>query len=166
MQKVVGSSPIIRFASSGLRAALSQSDGDTSRGMPEQADFEVVRQTWGAMSKGGARACLPLIAEDVEIVPFGAALQSRSYAGHEGVLDWWDNEIVPNWQTFEVIPEEFERVDERLLVFGHWRACGRASGVSLEVPATWVIEVRDGKIARWQTFTDRQEAIESVGLDG
>lgn len=132
--------------------------------MPGDEDFEVVRKAWDAMSRGGAQATLPFISEGVEIVPFGAAFQGKSFAGHEGVLDWWDNEIVPAWETFEVFPEDFERVGDRLLVFGHWLARGRASGVSLEMPATWVIEVRDGKIARWQTFTDRAEARASVGL--
>jgi ketosteroid isomerase-like protein len=37
-------------------------------------------------------------------------------------------------------------------------------GVELEVPATWVVEVRDGKIAFWRTFTDRDEAHRFVGL--
>ena len=79
-------------------------------------------------------------------------------------MDWWDNEIVPSWESFEVIAEDFRRVGNRLLVFGHWRANGRTSGMKLEMPATWVVEVRDGKIASWQTFTDRTEALEAVGL--
>jgi ketosteroid isomerase-like protein len=36
--------------------------------------------------------------------------------------------------------------------------------MKLEMPATWVVEVREGKIASWQTFTDRKEAFEAVGL--
>lgn len=39
-----------------------------------------------------------------------------------------------------------------------------ASGVELEMPATWIIELRDGKIVFWQTYTDRAEALEAVGL--
>jgi ketosteroid isomerase-like protein len=37
--------------------------------------------------------------------------------------------------------------------------------VDLETPATWVVEVRDGRIGRWQTYTDRQEALDAVGLE-
>jgi ketosteroid isomerase-like protein len=132
--------------------------------MSAEEDFEIVRASWAANSRGGIRAGLHLISEDIEIVPFGAALQGKVYHGHDGVLEWWDNEIVPNWESFETIAEDFEPVGEKLLVFGHWRARGRTSGVDLKMPATWVVEVRDGKIAHWQTYTDRDEARQAIGL--
>jgi ketosteroid isomerase-like protein len=131
--------------------------------MARDEDFEVVREAW-ASTKGDIRNALPFYREDIEIVPFGAAIQGGVYRGHLEVIEWWDNEIVPNWEVFETIAEDFQRVGDRLLVFGHWRACGRTSGMKLEMPATWVIEVREGKIARWQTFTDRSEAFAAVGL--
>ena len=49
-------------------------------------------------------------------------------------------------------------------MYGLWKARGRDSGIDLEMPATWVVEIRDGKIAYWQTFTDRDEAHEFAGL--
>jgi ketosteroid isomerase-like protein len=36
--------------------------------------------------------------------------------------------------------------------------------VELDVKASWVVDVRDGKIIRWQTYTDRDEALSAVGL--
>jgi uncharacterized protein len=132
--------------------------------MSAEQDFEVVCKAWAAFGRDEIPAVVALAAEDIEIIPFGAAFQGRAYQGHEGILDWWENEILANWEWFHTLPEEFRAVGDRLLVFGRWRARGRASGVDLDVPATWVVEVRDGKIARWQTFTDRSEALESVGL--
>jgi ketosteroid isomerase-like protein len=131
--------------------------------MSVDKDFELVREAW-ASAKGDIRNSLPLYCEDIEIVPFGASLEGGVYRGHGGVVDWWDREIVPSWEAFEVVAEDFQRAGSRLLVFGHWRARGRTSGVELDMPATWVVEVRDGKIARWQTFTNRSEAFEAVGL--
>jgi ketosteroid isomerase-like protein len=32
--------------------------------------------------------------------------------------------------------------------------------------ATWVIEVRDGKVGYWQTYTDQAQALRHVGLEG
>ena len=126
-------------------------------------DFELVREAW-ASARGDIRNSLRFYCEDIEIKPFGATLEGGVYRGHQQVLAWWDNEIVPSWEAFEVIAEDFRRVGNRLLVFGHWRASGRTSGMKLEMPATWVVEVREGKIASWQTFTDRKEAFEAVGL--
>ena len=64
-----------------------------------------------------------------------------------------------------MLPEKFERVGDRLLVTGRWNARGKESGVDLDVPASWVVEVRDGRIAYWQTYTDHAEARRGAGLD-
>ena len=119
-------------------------------------DFEVVQAAWGDQ---GLEGIIPHVHRDVEIVPFGAALEGRSYRGHDGVRQWWEEQIEPNWTRFETYAESFEDVNGHIVVFGHWLATGRQSGVELRMPATWVVDVRDGKISRWQTYTDREEAL-------
>jgi uncharacterized protein len=126
-------------------------------------DFEVIRQAWAASSRGDITGQLEYLAPDVEIIPFGASMDGRVDCGHQGVRDWWEREIVANWAVFETRPEEFRRAGERILVFGRWVARGRTSGVDLDVAATWIVDVRDGKIVRWQTYTDRAEALEALG---
>ena len=125
-------------------------------------DFEVVRSAWAAFRRRRLEDLLDLLIPDVEVIPFGAAMEGKTYHGHEGVRDWWEREIFANWATFEAHAEHFENVGDRLVVFGHWDARGRTSGVQLHRAATWVVEVRDGKIARWQTYTDRDEAMQDA----
>lgn len=129
------------------------------------ADFEVVRAAWAKVGEGDIEGLLAHLHPDVEVVPFGAAMRGHSYHGHAGVRQWWEEEIEPSWETFETHPERFERIGGRLVVFGHWVARGRTSGVELQRPATWVIDVNDGKIARWHTYTDRDEALAAAGED-
>ena len=132
--------------------------------MSGAAEFEVVREVWNAFSREDDESAVALIHPDAVIVPFGAALEGKSYAGHDQILGWMRDDIRTNWEWFYTDPHEFRKVGEKLLVYGRWRARGRDSGVELDVPATWVVEVRDGKIAGWQTFTDRDEAHRTVGL--
>lgn len=132
--------------------------------METEYEFQVVSETWEAFNRDDLDAALERIHEDAVIVPFGAAMEGRRYEGHAGVTDWYRNEIRPNWEEFYTHPEEFRKVGDRLLVYGRWRARGRDSGVQLDVPATWVVRVRDGRIADWQTYTDRSEAHSAVGL--
>jgi ketosteroid isomerase-like protein len=132
--------------------------------MDEQPEFQLVRDTWDAFNRDDLDAALEGIHEDVVIVPFGAAMEGKRYEGHAEVVHWYRNEIRANWEEFETHPHEFRRIGGRLLVYGRWRARGRDSGIELDVPATWVIDVRDGKIAGWQTYTDREEAHAAVGL--
>jgi ketosteroid isomerase-like protein len=71
-----------------------------------------------------------------------------------------------DWDFFEARPEDFRDLgDDRLLALGTWRARGRTSGVELtSQPAAWLLEVRDRRVVRMQTFTDRDKALEAAGL--
>ena len=55
--------------------------------------------------------------------------------------------------------------DTCALALGHWRACARGSGLAFERQhASWLIAVRDGRIVRLETFTERDAAFEAAGL--
>jgi ketosteroid isomerase-like protein len=127
-------------------------------------DADVVRRAWAALSQLDVPTWLDCLHPEIEAVPFGAAMEGRSYRGREAVMRWWEDEVLGAYETFEVYPEKFREVGGHLLVFGHWIARGKESGVELDVTATWVVTVRDGKIVRWQTYTDRDEALAAVGL--
>jgi ketosteroid isomerase-like protein len=128
-------------------------------------DFEVIRRSWAAFSRRDEEGMFAEFHPDIVAVPFGAVMEGKSYRGVEEVRHWWRHEIQATWETFQVFPEEFRRVGEKILVTGHWHARGKESGVVLDIPATWVIEVRDGKMAYWQTYTDHSQALRDIGLE-
>jgi ketosteroid isomerase-like protein len=132
--------------------------------MPDD-DFELVRRAWAAFSRSDEEAFLRECHTDIVAVPFGAVMEGTAYRGHDEVLSWWRDEILVTWERFEVHPERFKRVDDKLLVTGRWKARGIESGVELDMPATWVVDVRDGKIAYWQTYTDEAQALRDIGLE-
>lgn len=127
--------------------------------MSEPQDADAVRRAWAAVGRRDIPAMLDALHPEVEAIPFGAAMEGRVYRGHEGVRGWLEDEIWTTYDTFETHPEEFQELAGQLLVFGRWIARGKESGVDLEIAATWVVDIRDGKVARWQTYTDRDEAI-------
>jgi ketosteroid isomerase-like protein len=132
--------------------------------MGDEPDFEVVRTVWEAFNREDDETAIAHIHHDAVIVPFGAALEGKQYSGHEQILGWMVGDIRQNWEWFHTDAREFRRFGDKILVYGWWRARGRDSGVELEVPATWVVEVRDGKIVFWRTFTERDEAHRFIGL--
>ena len=101
-------------------------------------DFEVVRRAWAAASGADAEGLRRELHPEVVAVPFGAAMEGRAYRGPDQVLAWLRDEILVSWDFFEVHPEQFERVGEKLLVTGRWSARGLESGVELDIPATWL----------------------------
>jgi hypothetical protein len=60
--------------------------------------------------------------------------------------------------------EGFERVGNRLLVTGRWYARGGESGIELDMAASWIIYLRDGKISYWRTYTEQEQARRDMGL--
>jgi len=132
--------------------------------MPDD-DFEVVRRSWAATSRVDLEGMLEELHPEVVAVPFGAAMEGKAYRGREEVMAWLRDEILVSWEFFQVLPERFQRVGEKILVTGRWNARGIESGVELDIPATWIVEVRDGKIAYWQTYTDHAQARRDAGLE-
>jgi ketosteroid isomerase-like protein len=129
-----------------------------------EASFEVPRRLIEAYQRGDIPAFLELLHPEVEWIPIMATLEGRVYRGREGVLRWLE-ELTRDWEYFLPSYEEYHDLGDRVLIFGRWRARGRASGVELESqPATWLYEIRDGRVAWMRTFTDRAEALQAAGL--
>ena len=129
-----------------------------------QENVETVRRSFTAFTRRDTTLFLELLDPDVVWIPLMASLEGRVYRGLDGVRQWLDG-VLTDWEFFEAYPEDFRDLGDRVLVFGHWRARGRASGVELERAATWLYDVRGGKIVREHTYTDRAEALEAVGLE-
>ena len=65
--------------------------------------------------------------------------------------------------TFE--PVEFSDVgDDRVLIEYIQRGWAAGSDVAVELVNWSLATVRDGRVVRWQGFTDRDPALEAAGL--
>ena len=127
-----------------------------------QENVEVVERLAPAFNRRDLTAFLDLLAPDVEWVPLLGVLEGRAYRGHEEIRQWLEA-LGTDWEFFEVYYDELADLGDQVLVLGGWRGRGRASGVELgDRPATWLIDLQGGKVARMQTFTDRAEALEAV----
>ena len=129
-----------------------------------EENVEVVRRLAPAFNGRDLTTFLDLLAPDVEWVPLLAVLEGRAYRGHEEVRQWIED-LATDWEFFEVYYDELHDHGDQVLALGGWRGRGRVSGVELgDQPATWLLSLEGGKIARLQTFTDRAEALAAVGL--
>jgi ketosteroid isomerase-like protein len=131
--------------------------------MSEQ-NVDTMRRLLAALTRRDTDAMLELWDPEAEFMPIMAALEGTVYRGREGLKMWLD-EMEDHWEFFEAHPQEFLDLGDRVLALGHWNARGRASGVEMrEQPASWVAQVQDRRIVFWRTYTDRDEALQAVGL--
>jgi ketosteroid isomerase-like protein len=127
---------------------------------------ETVRRLHDALNRRDVDGVVAGWDKEAEFQPIMSSLEGTVYRGHEGVREWLAS-LWEDWDVFEAYGEEFHEFGDRVLAFGRWHACGRKSGITLDVDtAAWLVHVRNGKVIWWQTFTDRAEALVAAGLSG
>jgi ketosteroid isomerase-like protein len=89
-------------------------------------------------------------------------LVAGTYHGYDGIRRFWDA-IFSVWDTYMIEPLEFRSVeDDRVALVTRIHARTR----DIEVDQTWsfLLTLRDGKIARLEAFSKREGALEAAGL--
>jgi ketosteroid isomerase-like protein len=133
-----------------------------------QENVEVARKHFEAFNRWFNEGTLDFyetLDPEVEWIPMSALLEGTRYHGHDGVRQWF-KEMRRDWTSYELRPTEFRGLaDDRVLVLGSWRAQGRGGDVLLDFSqAAWLVQYRNEKLVRLQTFTDRNQALEAAGL--
>jgi ketosteroid isomerase-like protein len=105
-----------------------------------------------------------LFTDDVEVIPYRAAVQGTVYRGAAGLRAFLaDNEA--SFQAYEISFDDVREVgDHRVLGIGRFRIVGRASGAEATQVTAGVAEFRDGRICRWEDFGDAERARAAAGL--
>ena len=103
--------------------------------------------------------------EDFEFLPaIATAVEGGAVRGKEGSRQFFAG-LDETWESFNIDADEFREVGDRVVIDGHVRARGRGSGVDIEQPLVMVVWFRDGKVARIQSFLDRDQANEAASKD-
>jgi uncharacterized protein len=132
-----------------------------------QENVELVRQLIEALNRGDLEAALALAdaPPEFEFVPSGVLIPDLSgvLRGPEGLRRL----VEVFWSGFDDLGiEVHELVDARDQVFASFTFWGRGkqSGAETSWDAWGVWTVRDGRMLRFQGFTDRDPALEAAGL--
>jgi len=76
---------------------------------------------------------------------------------YEGLKESWE-------ERDAVVLRELFEAGEKVVARLDWQVRGRTSGIDLELDATSVNTIENGKIVRQQWYFDYAEALEAVGL--
>jgi ketosteroid isomerase-like protein len=89
--------------------------------------------------------------------------EAAVYRGHDGVRAYL-RDIDEAFAEVHAEYAEIRDLGDRILAIGRFRARGMASGAEIETPLGTLVEARDGKATRIQTFLDPEEALAAAGL--
>jgi len=108
-------------------------------------------------------AVIDVADSDIELRPaVVGGPEGAVYRGPEGIRAFF-KDVDAAWEQFDIEAEEFRGFGDQVLVLGRTRQVAR-DGLELDDSAGWVFGMRSGKIARFDAFRSRAEALEAVGL--
>src|SRR6266542_5171794 len=126
-------------------------------------NVELVRRFVDAFNKRDVESMADHYDPDVELHEWPTAPGARAYQGVEGVRSALDNWFeVWEWMRVEIV--DLLDAGDRVLVTLDQRAKGKGSEAEVEIRSYNVYTFRDGKVIRMELFTEREPALEAVGL--
>jgi ketosteroid isomerase-like protein len=131
----------------------------------DAAALKRFRPLYDAVSRGDTAAYLDGLAEDVEVHQAVEMPGTKgTFRGKDGVTELL-NEIAESFTEIDWRPQRvIDLGDERYLVLLRPKGKGLGSGVVLETEVAHLIQQRDGKTTRLDTFVGWDDALEAVGL--
>ncbi len=87
----------------------------------------------------------------------------RAFQGLQGMREYWDE-----WHSlWDLSVEVYETRDlgDVVLVVAKMRVRGKGSGLAIESPLAYVIELDSGLLRKVQTYLNVSEALKAVGLE-
>ncbi len=128
-----------------------------------EENVEIVKEVVDAFNEGDVEAFMALTTPDFEWFPaMDRLIEGGSYRGREGIEAYFEV-VSGSWEEFQVLPDEFRDLGDRVLVLGRAEGRGRSSGIRVDTPLGTVVEFRDGNVSRIRAYLDHREAL-AAGL--
>ena len=128
-----------------------------------QENVEVVRRFLEVYNRRDFEAIIEVIDPTFEFRSRFVGIESVHRAS-EGFPQSYFTMLDEAYDHFEVVLGEFIDAGAAVLTVGHAEWRGKASGVQGETPIFPAFWLRAKRVFRAETFTDRAEALEAVGL--
>ncbi|MGY1709177.1 nuclear transport factor 2 family protein [Geodermatophilus sp. SYSU D00758] len=130
------------------------------------SNVDTMQALYEAFGRGEVETVVAGMTEDVEWH------EAESHPRHPGRAFTGPQEVVENvfaplaadFEDFRVNPRRFLGDGDTVVVEGRYTATrGTATGLPLDIPFAHVWDLRDGRIARFQQYTDTRRLAEVMG---
>ena len=129
-----------------------------------QADIEMLRAGYEAFNRGEWDDVFREAHPDFELKTADRVTNPGTYRGSDEVRRFFEDLLEP----FEEVvsePQEFFERDDQIAVFVRVRLRPRGSSAVVENRIGHVWTIRDGKVARFEIFPEREKALEAIGIE-
>lgn len=120
---------------------------------------DTVQALYDAFSKGDVPAVLGVFDRQIQWREAENFLYAdgNPYVGPQAVADGVFRRIASDLEGFAVVPEHFIEGDDTVVVEGHYRGKVKATGAPVDAQFAHVWQLREGKVVRFQQYTDTRQ---------
>lgn len=129
--------------------------------MSEEANVQVVRDAYAAYQRGDIQNILDSLTQNVEWVSAPVAPFAGTYRGPGEVANFFQK-VAENFEFSRFEPREFVAQGDRVIALGHYTATMRSTGRVVESDWVMAFTVGDGKISRFQEYTDTAAVVAAL----
>ena len=124
---------------------------------------ELAGQLWDAWNARDMDRMEHLVDAAVEFLPLRAQLEGKSYVGVDG-LRAIAAEVDEDWENLKVVVDGARARGNHLAQLTRLQGRGRVSGVDLDVPVGWHVEVRGAKVVYARAYSNPDDAFRAAGI--
>ena len=125
---------------------------------------DIVKALYDAFAKGDVPAVLGAFDPQIQWRAAENFLYAdgNPYVGPMAVAEGVFQRIVSDVENFAVLPEHFVEAGDTVVVEGRYRGKMKATGTPVDAQFAHVWQLRDGKVVRFQQYTDTKQWAEAA----
>jgi ketosteroid isomerase-like protein len=133
--------------------------------MDMSRNIDVVKGIYTAFGQGNVPAVLGALDSQVEWREAEGIVYAdgNPYSGPQAVAERVFQRIITDIENFSVNPERFIDGGDTVVVEGRYRGKMKATGTPLNAQFAHVMQLRDGRVVRFQQYTDTRQWEETAG---
>lgn len=129
----------------------------------QQSNLEIVKGAYDAFGRGAIDEVVEVMADDIEWVEAESGPYGGTYRSPEAVVEAVFTPIGTEWEGFVVEPERFVVDDDTVVALGTYSGTYSETGTRIEAPFAHAIDLEDGRIVRFEQYTDTRKLTDAVG---
>jgi uncharacterized protein len=130
-----------------------------------QENVNVIRGVYEAFGRGDIQNVLAALDPQVEWLEAENFIYAdgNPYVGPEAVLQGVFMRLGTEWEGFSVSPQEIHDAGETIVSQGHYSGTYKQTGQRVRAQFAHLFTFRDGKVAKFQQYTDTAQFLKAVG---
>ena len=123
--------------------------------MNEQDNIAIIRRMYKAFGEGDVKTILDSVDPNADWINYGPGTipYTGTRKGHAQVLEFFQA-IDSSTTGGKVTPSTFVAQGDMVVSTGRYTAVVRGSGAQIDSPVAHVFTVRNGKVVRWEGYSD------------